>query len=467
MKKNPILSKSWMPPVFIYLLVLLIAYGAAPVQVGQAYGGRYLAMLLTSLGNSNALLACLLAGTALFAAVAGLFLLCGRRKTKPVWLATALTLTMPTTIYSQTYGSLTGALTLVPVAALVLFYLILLEKLLDSEKKNVRYALPLFLLGATASLFHEALSFGLCLLSVGLTVKYWKRGWALILHSLAACAGCVVVLLTSTEVFAAELLLERAEQVIDGVLATNRPLLLLLTTACLLLIQPLRAERSKRCNRILRELLLPVLGFAVCSYLEIVPLLAALLKIACAAVYCIGLWNTIQIYVSREARRHRLYRLLAAAGAFILPLLFMADQINGLLYLPCLLLTAVALLLWESAMHHYSKLEAFCRKLLPTVGIVVLCCCVWISVCNGMTDEVRREYTRKQESAGATEICLPEYPFAEYRAEVPVDTAIPVEECAWEDWDWSSYYAERRSSDSQEEDVEETKVIPTFQSDDE
>ena len=465
MKKNLISAKTWVAPGMVYLLVVLLTYGAASVQGAQEYGGRYLAKLFVDLAESHALVACLLAGTALFAAVAGLFVLCGRKERRPVWLSTVLALTLPVAVYSQSYGSLTGALTVVPVAALVLVYLALLE----TEKKPAIYIVFMPVLGLAAALFHEALSLGLCLLSIGLTAKYWKRSWTLLLHSVAACAGCVLVMVTSCEapLFTVSGLLNRAEAVVDGVLAKNWPLLAILTTACLLLIQPLRAERSKRCNRILRALLLPVTVFAVSPYLTTVPLFAAVLKILAAAIYVVGLWNTIRVYVSRESRRHRMYRLLVAVGAFSLPMLVVGERNDGLLYVPCLLMAAVAVLLWSCALHHYGKLETFCRKLLPKVGIVILCCCVWISVCNGMTDDVRREYTRKQESTGATEICLPEYPFAEYRAEVPVDTAIPVEECAWEDWDWSSYYAERRSTDAQEEDVEETKIIPTVQSDEE
>ncbi len=449
MKKTPISVKGWVAPVMVYLLLLLFTYGAASVQSVQEHGGRYLSHLLIDLAGSNALVAHLLAGTALFAAFVGLSFLSTRRGGKrPVQLAIVLALTLPAGVYSQSYGSLNGALTVAPVAALVLFYLVLAEKLLDKNKTI--YAIPMFLLGLTAALFHEALSIGLCILSVGLTVRYWKRSWVLLLHSIAACVGTALLVLGELPLFTVDALLYRAETVVDGILAGNWPLLVLLTTACLLLVQPLRSERSKRCNRILRELLLPVAGFALCPYLKTVALLAAVLKLLFAAIYVLGLWNTIKVYVHREARRHRLYRLLAAVAAFALPLLFVGEQNEGLLYLPCLLLMAVTLLLWGYALQHFDKLERFWRKLVPMVCALTLFCVGWISVFNGITHDARLEHSRHQESIGVTEICLPEYPFAAYRAEEAELTGLTVEYCAWEEWDWESYVSSLFSSDSDE-----------------
>lgn len=464
MKKNLISAKIWVAPTLICLFFLLITCGAAAVSGVENSGGRVLTGLFVTLAESNALVAHLLAGISLFAAFLGMLLLAQGRSKKTVWLASVLALAVPVSVYSQTYGSLNGALTVAPAAALSLFYMVLLEKVLASKHQKARYALPLFLVGLAAAFFHEALALGLCLLSVGMTVKYWKRGsWILLMHSLAACGGCAVSLLFSMDasLFAATELLYRAERVVDGVLVENWAILLLLTGACLLLIQPLRSDRSKRCNQVLQELLVPVAFFALCPYLKTVPLFGAAMKLLFAAVYVRGLRMTVKIYVSRDHRRHQTYRLLAAVAAMALPCLFVAEPNDGLLYLPCLLLAAVTLLLWNYALQRYEKLAHACHKLLPAIGVIALCCCVWIGACNSMTDEVRREYIRQQETAGATEIVLPEYPFAAYRGEDPARvTPLAVTYCPWEDWDWSAYYASRASADS-EEPIEEEK-IPNF-----
>lgn len=470
MKKNLMSAKIWVAPILVYLFFLLITCGAASLETTQK--GSFLSGLLVSLAGSHDLVAHLLAGTALFAAYLGMLLLAKDQNGTPVWLASLLALTIPAAVYSQTYGSLNGALSVAPAAALTLFYLVLAEKVLGAKHKKARYALPLFVLGVAAQFFHVSLSIGICILSFAMTVKYWKRGsWVLLLHSLSAWAGCVVALLFSEKIpwVSTTNLLCRAEALVDGILAKNWPMLLLLTTACLLLIQPLRADRSKRCSQILQELLLPVAVFALCPYLKPVALIAAALKLLFAVVYLRGLWQTVKIYVNREHRRHQIQRLLAASGAFVLPLLLVGERNDGLFYLPCLLMAAATLLLWSYALHHFGNLERFCRKLMPAVGITVLCCCVWIAVCNNMTDGVRREYSRHQESAGATEICLPEYPFAEYRAEEAVDfTTLTVEFCPWEEWDWSGYYANLRSSDSDEgTDEEKTNNMPSFKDEEE
>lgn len=456
MKKTNFSAKGWIAPVMVCLSLLLFTYGAVSVQSVQEYGGRILSGLLVDLAGSNALVAHLLAGTALFAAFLGLVILATKRDGKrPTYLAAVLALTVPAAVYSQSYGSLNGALTVAPAAALVLFYMVLVEKLLDAPKKKAIFALPLFLMGLAAPLFHEVLGLGLVLLSLRMTVKYWKRGsWVLLLHTLAACAGSVVALLLSKLPLFTDLLY-RTEAVVDGVLAGNWPLLVLLTTACLLLVQPLRSEHSKRCTRILRGLLWPVAVFALCPYLETVAPLAAALKIVFATMYALGVWNTIHVYVHREARRHRLYRLLWAVGALSLPMCLVGEQNDGLLLVPCLVLTAVTLLLWGYALSHFDKLERFWRKLVPVVCALTLFCFGWISVFNGITQDARTEHILSQESAGVTEIRLPEYPFAAYRGEEAEPAGFTVESCPWEEWDWDSYVTKLSSADSGETEGEE------------
>ena len=463
MKKNLISVKGWIAPIVIYLFMLLITCGAASVVPMENWGGRYLAGVFAELAGMNALVAHLLAGTALFAVFAGMLCLSGRKGSRNVWLTGLLAVALPTAVYSQSYGSLNGAVTVVPAVALGLFYMVLVEKLLDEPKKQASYALPLFLMGLATPLFHEVPGLGLCILSVGMTVKYWKRGlWTLLLHSLVVCGGTIFALLSSDNVLLFSNVLSQAGAVVDNVLAGNWPMLILLTAACLLLIQPLRAERSKRCNQILRDLLVPVAVFALCPYLKTVAPFAAIVKILFAVVYAVGVRKTIHVYVHREARRHRLYRLLLATVAVALPLVLMDGQNDGLMLLPCLLLGAATLLLWGYAVQHFANLERFCRKLAPVVGILALSCCVWIAACNGLTDEARREYSRNQEALGATEVCLPEYPFADYRAEEAAALeGVTVEYCPWEEWDWESYFAAHRSADTDDGEEYENPV-PTI-----
>lgn len=493
-------AKKLLPFAVIFGLILILTYGfpvtgsdwsslardqglnfSTAAQFASDSGGSYLAGFLTGLFGGHDLLRHVVTGTAIFGVFLALVRFCKLKSVYTYFMAACLCIAMPSAIYAQTYAWVSGSFEVLIPACLNLLYLSKAASLLEGKRKSKMWTvLPMCVMGFAAQLFSESMGIGLCLLSASIfTVYYKKKGlsWHLAAHLIGAVLGCVLTWIVPGGLyFLRDMgdIFTNAAVIIDGVFADNWLVTVPLTLSCLLLIQPIRSERSKRCNQTLWCLLFPTLVFAVCTLvLDKLTAHTILLYFSCAAkfvasiLYLIGVGRTARNYISKEATRSKVYLCIAGIAVFCLPLLFGSAPDANALYLPYLLLVCMTMILACYALHRYSRLEKFLRKPLAVLSCGILLCFLWISAFNGYTQDVRIEYTQDQMRQGAQEICLPDYPYGDYVWDASSDSIqsyyyyetpgdISFTFTSYEDWDWGEYYAKRSSKfeDEFEEDGE-------------
>ena len=380
-----------------------------------------------------------------------------------------LGLTAPAGIFAYCFSSTLGAATVLPPALLTVLYVFTVSDLMLYKGRKKGWKIPfLFLSGLTGQLFSRGIGLSLLLLSLCFFLIVSRR-YGLSWHLGAHCFGCVLG-------FGASLWLPGGADTLGGsfytmadqltlaldLLFTENLLLLgLLTLGCLLLIRPLRRERSRNCNITLYLLLIPMAVFGVLKvaasplepFVSLGRFLTAL-KLPSALAYCIGIYRTLQHYVSKDKIRIRTGNALLALWVFLLVFAVTPTALPSVLYLPYGLMTAVTFLTGGYALRRYHSAEKVLRKPLFLVGVAGTLMISFVTLCNNGCWKAVDTHLRENLSAGTYDLTLPKPPYEDRFVmgelsdyyDFPSYGNVKISYVPFAQWDWKTYYETHKAS---------------------
>lgn len=423
------------------LHALRIGYDTAAAHA-QTTNGRYLGNFLAGAMGTSKLLRELVRGGCIFGVFLAACRFCGLRRGWERLVCMALLVAVPADIYAETYAWAAGFFNYVPPALLVLLYLNAAAGQFERGGRAPAWQTPaLFLLGLASQFFVENVTVALCLLSLGLCilcrVRQGRFAPQLAAHALGALLGGVLMLLApgyrnvgaeSYREIPSGLsgmltnAIENFGVIVNKLMLKNWQGIGLLTLLCALLLR--RADPApKRAKKLAAfALTAATAGLVLCPML-LPPLMAAgasaagmavqLLLALAVLLWLVGVTVAIWVGVPEKTERLRALLPLGAAVLFLAPLLAVHPIGPRCLYLPDVLLLCAALRVGRLCC---------CRPALPRLArrCVCLCACavlaafLFMMVENGRFEAVRVAYTEQQIAAGATQITLPDYPYADY-----------------------------------------------------
>ena len=376
------------------------------------------------------------------------------------FLSFAFVLMAPKEIFVQTYASLQGAVTVLFPSALLVLYLFSASDLFRYNGRKKGWKIPLlFIYGFFTALFDDRFTLAALLISLCLTFLLFKKcGFSLhmLSHLLGVLGGLILNLCIGGNglqvVGSFYGILDQLDTAINALFIHNWIVVGTLTLVCLLLIQPIRSERSKKCRFTMALLIgsmFVLLFFRITDTIlqtyKILGHYLTFLKAVAAGAYLYAVLRVIRYYVSKEHITTRVRNNLLAVVVFILVFTFMGGNSAELLYLPFLVLIASTVTLFVYVVRHYRHLEDSMKHYFLILGIVLCGLMCVISVSNANTVEVMEIHTRDELDAGKTEILLPALPYGMYG-----DPALQVGEqifgesytitfVPYDQWDWAAY----------------------------
>ncbi len=497
-------SKKLLPFAMLCGLILLFTYGfsltahdltfAAGLGEGGPSswltaagnsGGNYLSAFLGAMCVDVPVLRHILIAAMLSMVVITLISYCGAEHSYAYYCALLLCLVPGAGIFSHAFGSVLGGVTVLIPAFLTILYLFTVSDLFIYKGRKKAWKIPfLFLSGLAAQLFTESLGVGILVLSLLLLILLTRKhgfSYHLGAHSFGSMLGFALSLLlkggTDRFVHSFYLMVDQFTVALDQLFVENLLLIGLLTLACLLLVQPIRTERSKNCNKTLLLLLVPTVLFVLLNIiggaLKAFPVIyryLTTLKLIASAAYCYGILRTIEHYVSKDRVILRVRHSLLALAVFVVTYSFCGTAQPHLLYLPHLCLVAVTVLIYLYAFHRYSRLDKVIRKPLMLAAIAGILALSFITAANGDYCAAVDTHIRESLAQGAGEITLPRAPYEKriLRAtdsqlsdyyDLPSYGTVEITYVPFEQWDWNTYYEAHNVPviEEYDEDAQETE----------
>ncbi len=478
-------SKKLLPFAILCGLVLLFTYGFALTgsdltlasQLGEGgpaswltitgqSGGNYLSALLGAMCVDTPVLRHILIAAMLSVAVITLISYCGAERSYSYFAILLLCLVPATGIFAHTFGRVLGAVSVLIPAFLTVLYLFTVSDLFTYKGRKKSWKIPfLFISGFMTQLFAESIGVAILGLSlVFLILLTRKHGFSY--HLGAHSFGCMLGFTLSMVVRGGEdrfidsfyVMVDQFTVALDQLFVENLLLIGLLTLACLLLVQPIRSERSKNCNMTLLLLLIPAVLFVLLNIIG-APLKAfpviyrylTFLKMVASIGYCYGILRTMEHYVSKDRVILRVHHSLIAVAVFVLTYSFCGTAQPNMLYIAHLFLVAVTVLTCLYALHRYSRLEKVIRKPLMIASIAGVLALSFITAVNGYHSTAVDTHIRESLAQGAMEIVLPEAPY-EKRILAATETQlsdyydfpsygnVEITYVPFGQWDWNTYY---------------------------
>lgn len=479
------ITKKILPYAFFCGLILLFSYRApltggdlllsARVEQGGigiwfqetgASGGNYLSALLGAVMVDIPVLYHLLFAAMMSVALITLVFFCDAQRPYMYFVILFLGLGAPAGIFAYSFTRAAGAATVMIPAFLALLHMFTVADLFVYKGQKKVWKIPfLFLSGFAVQMFSESIGIALFLVSLVCLILLWKRygfSWHLASH----CFGCIggltlsLILSGSHDAFVGSFyaMVDQFAGALDQLFIENLLLMGVLTLSCLLLIQPIRSERSKNCNITLCLLLISLGLFAVLNVandfmvaFSTIYRVLTILKLIAALAYCLGVLRTIQHYVSKDKVIYRGKYAFLTVWIFIIVYGFTGTALPNMLYIPYLLLAGVTGLLLGYSFRHYDRMEKVIRKPLLFAAIAGVLALSLITISNGSYWEVVDTHTKESLNAGNTKIVLPIAPFEERLAPTDYEVLsqyynfpnygeVELVYVPYKSWDWKTYY---------------------------
>lgn len=478
-------TKNLLPYVFFCGLILLFTYGVSftgedlslATRIGEggfgsyfretgASGGNYLSAFFGAIMVDIPVLRHILIAGMLATVLITLIQFSGAERPYMYFVILFLGLAAPKAIFAYSFASTVGGATMLIPAFLTVLYLFTVSDLFAYQGKKKAWKIPfLFLNGFVVQMFSEGIGITLLLISLTFLILLWKKhgfSWHLAAHVFGCVIGFTISLILSgnrdTVSHGFFVIVDQMSVALDQLFVNNLLLLGILTLACLMLIRPIRLQRSKNCNLTLFLLLIPMGLFIIFNVINdtmvVFPVLNRILtivKLLSALAYCWGILRTIQHYVSKDKIIYRVKNSVISVWVLLLVYSLTGTALPNILYIPYLLMIAVTVLILGYSIRHYDHLEKVLRKplfILSLVGVFVLS---FITFANGTYCEVVDTHIRESLEAGTTEITLPDAPYggrlvstelsdlSEYY-DFPSYGDVEITYVSFADWDWNTYY---------------------------
>ena len=430
------------------------------------YGGNFLSGLLNAMAIDVPILHHVLITLCLATAIIALINFSNPSHSYVYFIALLLALGAPAQIFASSFGATVGyGIMLIP-AFLMIMYLFTFSDLLVFKGKKKSWKIPfLFISGFVSQQFSE--SIGIAFLVISLLYLIFlcnKHGfsWHLGAHFFGCVLGFILSMLIpgTTDRISPSfyVLVDQLNLALDQLFISNILVLATMTLSCLLLIQPFRTERSKNCNITLGCLLIPMGGFALLCVMNpamgafvSVNRVLAVVKLVLGIVYTIGIYRTLQHYVSKDKVTTRVQGCLCSVWVFIIVYGATDTAMPYYLYIPYLLLVGATMALLIYALHRYSRVEKILRKPLFFVGLLGVLALSFITIANYKYSEVVDTHIKDNLSAGTTQIELPCAPYesrlvpTDYTQmsdyyDFPAYGTVEISYVPLAQWDWITYY---------------------------
>ena len=486
-------TKKLLPYTFLFGLLLLFTYGIPLTGNDLVYasasglaprlensGGNFLSALLSSFLIDFPVLRHVLIAVAIGGSVVTLISFSGIERPYMYYLVLFLSLCAPVAIFTYCFGATLDAGSVLVPGFLVTMYIFTVSDLFVYKGQKKGWKIPLlFLNGFASQLFSEGIAIGILLISflfmMIISCKY-KFSWHLVSHLFGCVLGFTLSLLISgsTDSFSSSfyVMVDHLSGGLNQLFIHNLPLMILTTLACLLLIQPIRSERSKNCNITLYLLLIPMGFFVVFNVIDtvlypfaVVNRFLAVGKLLIALLYTLGILRTLQHYVSKNKVSVRIKVSIATAWIFLLVYGGVGNATPAFLYIPYLLLVGSAMTLVVYALSRYSRFEKVIRKPLMIACILGVIALSFVTKCNNYYCKVVDTHINESLSQGTTEIELPRSPFENRLGQTnysqlsdyyhfPSYGTVEISYVSYDQWDWTTYF-EVHSAPKVEEEYED------------
>ncbi len=423
--------------------------------------GNFLSELIFALGFSNGFARNILfAGCMLLAAVL-LLAYAEAGKNYVYFFSVALLLSASRGIFAQTYASVQGAAVAILPSALLISYLSSVCDLFRYKGKKSVWKIPFFFLwGLAISFFDEGIAVATVLLSLLMAIMLIKNhglSYHLIAHFLGSLGGVCISLAvpgsrqSMTDSF--YVFLEQLSTALDALFVYNWLVIGALALACLLLIQPIRQERSKNCNKTLFLLFCSIFLFLAFRFagtvLQLHPMIGyclTIVKALAAAMYLWAVARTMQHYVSKDYITQRVRNDIFTVIIFVLVFALCGKATQEMLFLPFVVIVASTISIYVYAARRYRFLDSSMSKYFTALAIVICGLMCIVNVSNAMTVDVIERHATEQISAGETQVTAPALPFSAYGdpaftvgSELTGDYGT-VSFVPYERWDWDAYW---------------------------
>lgn len=492
-----------LPYVFFCGLILLFTYGstlgtgdmALSMRLGQggfrswikeagASGGNYLSSFLGAMMVDIPLLRHILVAGMLCTTLITLVFYSGAQKPYMYFVILFLGLAAPAKIFAYSFtGAVEPAVMLIP-GFLTILYLFTVSDLFVYKGKKKMWKIPLlFVSGLTVQFFTESIGTSVLIMSVIFLICLWKKhgfSWHLGAHSFGCVLGFVFSMIIggTRDAFSNSLfeISDRWTVALDQLFIDNILIMVLLTLACLLLIRPVRSQRSKNCNKTLALLLIPmgvfllfyVINDAFVAFPTIVRVLS-IVKLVASVMYSIGLLHTLCYYVKKDSIVYRVRCGILGLWIFIFAYSVTSTALPGMLYIPYLLLISFIVLLGTYSFRYYDHLEKVLGKPFFITAVAGVLAFAFVTMVNGKYFEVFDTHIREGLEAGNTEIVLPIAPYEDRMTNTDLTVLseyydfsacgnVELIYVPYADWDWDTYYEVHNvpSAEEYDEEAEET-----------
>lgn len=436
------------------------------LRMAENSGGNYLSALFTAILIDIPVLRHLLLAAALGSTFIAMTSFCGLEKPYMYFVLALLAIGTPATLFAYCFGNTSGNGTVLIPAFLLVMYLFSLSDLLYYKGRKKAWKIPfLFLSGFMGQLFSESIAVGILVVSLFFWIVLCKKygfNWHLAAHSFGCVLGLVFSLVVSGTVDLISesfyVIVDRLSSALDQLFVSNILIQSVMTISCLMLIQPIRTERSKNCNLTLAFLLIPmavlfmlhVLRPAMEAYRSLVMILTAV-KLVAAIIYTYGLYRTLQHYVSKHTVLIRVQVCVVSVWVFVIVFALTGNALPHLLYIPYLLMVAATVALLVYAIHRYDRLGKVIRKPLFFVGLLGILALSLVTISNHGYCNVVDTHIGDCLSDDITQITLPCAPYEDRL--VPTDLTqlsdyydfpsygnVEITYIPFGQWDWETFY---------------------------
>ena len=478
-------TKKILPYAFLIGLILVFTYGFPLTGADRAFykelgtgglnswiaqagksGGNYLSALFNAVLVEIPVLRHVLIAAFLSGIICVLVSYCDLNKPYMYFVLLLSCLASSKSVFANTFSRTLGIGTILIPALLTAVFIFTVSDLIIYKGKKRAWKIPVILLSGFASqLFSERIGAAILIVSLVFAIYVCKKfgfSWHLAAHVFGCICGFVLSMVISgvkTPIVGSfYTLVDQMGFALDQIFSYNLFVMLLLTLGCLLLIQPIRTERSKNCNITLYLLLVSMAFFVVMNLINegstaFAPIhrVLAFLKLFFAFGYTVGIFRTLQHYVSKNKVHVRIR--VAMITAWIFMIVYSATEASdpGMLYVSHFLTASAALLVLTYALSRYSRFEKIIRKPVFIASMIGILCLSCITIGNSAYCTVVDKHIQESLSAGEMEITLPQAPYKDRLAVTDVSQMsdyydfpsygnVEISYVPYAQWDWKTYY---------------------------
>ncbi len=439
---------------------------SAWLRIAGSYGGNYLSGFFTAILVDVPLLRHVLIAAVLGATLIAMISYSDLERPYMYFILGLFALGAPAEIFAHSFGNTLGTGTMLIPAFLMVMYLFTLSDLFIYKGRKKGWKIPfLFLSGFAGQFFSESIAIGILIVSLFFLIVFSRRlgfCWHLAAHVFGCILGLTLSLLIpgSTDRVADSfyVMVDHLTLALDQLFVSNLLIMAVMTLSSLMLIQPIRSERSKNCNLTLVFLLVPMGLFIMLNMID--PVLEAnislyrtmtVLKLVAALAYTYGIYRTLQHYVSKHKVLVLLHNCVVSVWIFVFVYALTGNALPYMLYIPYLLLTASTVVLLTYAIHRYDRLRKVIRKPLFFVGVLGILTLSVVTISNHAYRTVVDTHIGDCLSENITEITLPCSPYEDRLVQTELSQLsdyydfpsygnVEISYVPFAQWDWKTYY---------------------------